>query len=349
MEAAAKTRRAVDKYTARAALFACPISRGLIVSAVLVNQHRYDHEALLEFIRFRKSEGLPCTCPATRATLHIDDLAPDPQFAQLIEDFVAEVTAKAAKAASREPWADLLDDCARWTQARLQSGTQRPGTQRSGTQSAAPAAPAAAQQTERATDAVATQQYSYTEPELMVTARTARLSRLSPISPVYEDADDYMPEGDSPTTPIPSLTNGANGAQRDSAIVIEDSDDAAQTAAQTAASPASAASPFALMGCVVAFKYYEPHRRAGLVIEKEGSNVTLLAPTGFLIHTQEENIQPAPVMIDETVRILSGPSAHKTGRLCGLRGTEGFVTLTGSSEIKLVPLAACAPLQLSRG
>jgi hypothetical protein len=87
------------------------------------------------------------------------------------------------------------------------------------------------------------------------------------------------------------------------------------------------------------------------VIEKEGSNVTLLAPTGFLIHTQEENIQPAPVRIDDTVRILSGPLAHKTGRLCGLRGTtgDGFVTLTGSGEIKLVPLTACAPLQLSRG
>jgi hypothetical protein len=85
------------------------------------------------------------------------------------------------------------------------------------------------------------------------------------------------------------------------------------------------------------------------VIEKEGHNVTLLAPTGFLIHTQEENIQPAPVRIDDTVRILSGPLAHKTGRLCGLRTGDGFVTLTGSGEIKLVPLAACAPLQLSRG
>jgi hypothetical protein len=358
VEAVAKTSRAVDKYTARLALFACPITRDLMLRPVLANGQRYDHEALLAHINFCTSNGLPVTCPLTRATLSLDNIVHDPQFAQLIEDFVAEVTAKAAKAASREPWADLLDDCARWTQARIQAGTQMPGTQmpgtqRPGTQSAAPAAQptALAQQTERAADAVATQQYSYTEPEPMVTERTDRLARYSPTSPVYHSADDDMPDDDSPTTPIPSVTsgaNGANGTQRDSAIVIEDSDDAAQTAAQTTASTAPA---FALMGCVVAFKDYEPDRRAGLVIEKEGSNVTLLAPTGFLIHTQEENIQPAPVRIDDTVRILSGPLAHKTGRLCGLRGTtgEGFVTLTGSGEIKLVPLATCAPLQLSRG
>ena len=73
---------------------------------------------------------------------------------------------------------------------------------------------------------------------------------------------------------------------------------------------------------------------------------------GTIINAQEESIQPAPVRIQDKVKILSGPLAHKTGRLRALTGDGyGVVELADSRVhdpidpvIKFVPLAACAPI-----
>ena len=313
-ESAEKTRRAVDKYTARANLYTCPISRCLIVNAVLVNGQRYERDDLVRFIEFRTSSRLPCTCPATRATLQTGDLVPDPQFAQIVEGFVNEVTAKAAKDTSREQWADLLDDCTRWTQARAGTG----------------AAP--------------TQPYSYSEPEPLVTGTR---SIYSPTSPTYNPAardDADMPEDDyTPTTPV------YTGAQRDSAIVLEDSDDEQASGANepresSGAAEASGAADFALIGCIVS-DTREPGSRLA-VISKDGAAITLFSlSSSTIVYAQEVHIQPAPVLIDDTVKIITGPLAHQTGKLRGItRAGQGVVMLTDSSQINLVPLASCAPL-----
>jgi hypothetical protein len=320
-QSAEKTRRAVEKYTARAILYTCPLSRCLIVNAVLVNGQRYELDDLKEYIDFRKRRRLPCTCPATRAELRAGDIVPDPQFAQIVEEFVKEVTAKAAKDSSREQWADLLDDCTRWTQAKAGAG----------------AAP--------------TQPYSYSEPEPIVTRRT---SIHSPTSPVYSDTDDVMPEDDNtPTTPV------YTGAQQDSAIVLEDSDDEQPRESNGASGPsgpsgsgtsvASGDADSPLIGCIVSYTH-DPERRAGIVSEKRGTAITLSTFTGAIVQAQEEHIQPAPVRIYDTVKILSGPLAHKTGVLRATTDTgEGVVVLADgighdSGRNQFAPLAACAPI-----
>jgi hypothetical protein len=317
-QSAEKTRKAVEKYTARATLFTCPLSRCLIVNAVLFNGQRYERADLDGYIDFCKIRRLPCMCPTTRAEMRACDIAPDPQFAQIVEEFVKEVTAKAAKDSSREQWADLLDDCTRWTQAKAGAG-------------AAPAQP-----------------YSYSEPEPIVTRRT---SIHSPTSPVYSDTDDAMPEDDNtPTTPV------YTGAQQDSAIVLEDSDDEQPRESNGPSGPSGSGTSVAsgdadspLIGCIVSYTH-DPERRAGIVSEKRGTAITLSTFTGSIVQAQEEHIQPAPVRIYDTVKILSGPLAHKTGVLRATTGTgEGVVVLADgidhdSGRNQFVPLAACAPI-----
>ena len=83
------------------------------------------------------------------------------------------------------------------------------------------------------------------------------------------------------------------------------------------------------------------------VIRKDGAEITLFSLfTSAIVRAQEEHIQPAPVLISGRVKIISGPLAHKTGRLIA-RSITGDLLISlaaGSSEISSVPPSACAPL-----
>ena len=348
-DAVTKATRAFKRLTARAKFFTCPISGDFIVNAVLLNGQRYDCAALMRYNDSCTRADQPCKCPVNRTPLQIGDIVPDPQFAQLVEELVATVTEEAAEDTSpgaREQWADLLDDCARWTQARTG------------------AAPSSGPEPVR--------QYSYSEPEPM---ETTRLSSYSPTSPSYHPPVDPAESEDDetiPTTPIPPIhtgtngtggtngTNGTGGSHRSPPVIeLEDSDDeqaSGATGTSDGASgpsdgPSDGASGSALLGCFVSYKH-EPDSRVGIVTGKEGTAITLLSFTGSIIYAQGENIQPAPVKIYDTVKIISGPLAHKTGVLRALTGTgEGVVVLADSSVhdpidpiIKFVPLDACAPI-----
>ena len=362
-EAVTKATRAFKRLTARANLLTCPISGDLIVNAVLLNGQSYDCAALMRYSDSLTRAGLPCTCPVNRTPLQIGDIAPNPQFAHLVEEFVATVTEEAAEDTSpgaREQWKDLLDDCARWTQART---------------GAADAATVPAAEIETASDAAPSsgpepvRQYSYSEPEPM---ETRRLSSYSPTSPSYRPPVDPAESEDDetiPTTPVPPIhtgtngtngTNGTGGSQRSPPVIeLEDSDDEQASGAtgtsDGASGPsdgASGASGSALLGCIVSLRH-EPDRRAGIVTGKEGSTITLCTFIGSIVNAQEEQIQPAPVKIHDTVKILSGPLAHKTGVWRAVTGDgEGVVVLADSSvhdpiarNIQFVPLAACAPIR----
>ena len=343
-DAVTKATRALKRLAARAKFFTCPISGDLIVNAVLLNGQRYDCDALMRYNDSCTRADQPCKCPVNRTQLQIGDIVPDPQFAQLVEEFVATVTEEAAEDTSpgaREQWADLLDDCARWTQARTG------------------AAPSSGPEPVR--------QYSYSEPEPM---ETTRLSSYSPTSPSYHPPVDPAESEDDetiPTTPIPPIhtgtngtngTNGTGGSHRSPPVIeLEDSDDeqasgatgTSDGASNGASGASDGASGSALLGCFVSYKR-EPDSRVGIVTGKEGSAITICTYIGAIIHAQEEQIQPAPVRIYDKVKILSGPLAHKTGVLRALTGDGcGVVVLADSSihdpNIKFVPLAACAPIR----
>ena len=96
-DAVTKATRAFKRLTARASLFTCPISGDLIVNAVLLNGQRYDCDALMRYNDSCTRADQPCKCPVNRTQLQIGDIVPDPQFAQLVEEFVATVTEEAAE------------------------------------------------------------------------------------------------------------------------------------------------------------------------------------------------------------------------------------------------------------
>ena len=346
-KAKTKTERKVQELTDEAEdLIMCPISRSPIVDAVRVNGHLFERKSIESHIQSRGGSAMH---PITRVDkITQESIFTDFGHASLVESFFKRVAKRAAK--HTEAYAELQAMAVAWTKDREQLAVER-GTERERAKSTpepmpyySPTSPA----------------YSPTSPNYSPTS-----PNYSPTSPAYSPLGPAAaPRTSAPApTNAPNTANGASGrpTQRPDLyadiplIEIEDSDDEQASGANGAngapsesnrASGSDAFAAFALMGCVVSFKDYEPNRRAGLVIEKRGADITLLAPTGNPVHTQQEHIQPAPVQINDTVKVISGPLAHKTGRLLGITGTDGFVDLAATNEIKRVPLAACAPLQL---
>ena len=359
----ARTKQRVEKLTKKSEDLKCLIGQCLIVHAVISpSGHHYDEGTISRFFDHCRRNGRQTCDPITRKPLNRCDLVRDWKLTKKVEDFVAKVTKEAAEDQSpnaQEQWAPLLDMCTEWHDERAKNP-----------QSAKPA-----ERAERAERPVVTPAYSPTSPHY----RSPTSPDYNPISPSYSPTSpNYDPrspihnyhndrEPPSPAhSPLYSPTPPAyTGAQQDSAIVVEDSDDEqpSESNGTSAAHGTSAASgtseadrreaeaaeaaeaDFALLGCIVS-DTRDPGSRLA-VIRKDGAEITLFSLfNSAIVRAQEEHIQPAPVSIGGMVKIISGPLAHKTGRLIA-RSITGDLLISlaaGSSEISSVPPSACAPL-----
>ena len=362
-KAKTKTEKKVEDLTYEAEGLMCPISHSLIVDAVRVNGHLFERKSIESHIQ---SHGVSAMHPITRVDrITQGSIFTDFGHAGLVESLFKRVAKGAAK--HPEAYADLQAMAVAWTKEREQLAVERAAAAEKTRTAAMPIRSGPEPMPYYSPTSPA---YSPTSPNYSPTSPnySPTSPAYSPTSPVYSPTSpNYSPTSPaySPMRPAPtnatSSTNGANGPDlyADIPLVeIEDSDDEQASGANGAngapsgsnlASGSDAFAAFALMGCVVSVKDYEPNRRAGLVIEKQGDDITLLTHDGIYIHTRQEHIEPAPVKIDDMVKVISGPLAHKTGRLLVSNDTDGFVKLAATNEIKQVPLAACAPLQLSRG
>ena len=376
-----KTEKKAQELTEEAEdLLMCPISRSPIVDAVRVNGHLFDRGSIESHI---ESCGGSAMHPITRDRITRASIFTDFGHASLVESFFKRVAKGAAKGAAKDPeaYAGLQAMAVAWTKERAQLAVERAAAAERTRTAPMPLRPGPEPMPYySATSPAYSPAYSPTSPNYSPNysptspAYSPTSPNYSPTSPAYSPTSPaYSPMGPAaaprPSAPAPTnAPNTANGASGPPTrepdlyadiplIEIEDSDDEQASGANGAngapsesnrASGSDAFADFALTGCVVSFKDDEPNRRAGLVIEQRGADITLLTTAGTFVHTQQERIQPAPVEIDDTVKVVSGPFAHKTGRLLGITGPDGLVELAATNEIKRIPLAACAPLPLSR-